>query len=169
MESLFTGRIGLVIHLAALLSSAGEKHPDLAWQINADATWNLMRQSMSHAEAHGHTVRFVYPSSIAVHGRDASQSHPLTEDEAMVPRTLYGVTKRAMEQAGTWLSEECGRMLGQNLAAPWISDRSGIPVCCRRKPSLLAGPAITPPRWCMPQSEVKTEPALFRVMLDFLL
>ena len=135
VESLFTGRIGLVIHLAALLSSAGEKHPDLAWQINADATWNLMRQSMSHAEAHGHTVRFVYPSSIAVHGRDASQSHPLTEDEAMAPRTLYGVTKRAMEQAGTWLSEECGRMLGQNLAAPWISDRSGIPVCCRRKPS----------------------------------
>ena len=113
VESLFTGRIGLVIHLAALLSSAGEKHPDLAWQINADATWNLMRQSMSHAEAHGHTVRFVYPSSIAVHGRDASQSHPLTEDEALAPRTLYGVTKRAMEQAGTWLSEECGRMLGQ--------------------------------------------------------
>ena len=75
VESLFTGRIGLVIHLAALLSSSGEKHPDLAWQINADATWNLMRQSMSHAEAHGHTVRFVYPSSIAVHGRDPNQSH----------------------------------------------------------------------------------------------
>ena len=113
VESLFTGRIGLVIHLAALLSSAGEQHPDLAWRINADATWNLMRQSMSHAEAHGHTVRFVYPSSIAVHGRDPSQSHPLSEDEATAPRTLYGVTKRAMEQAGTWLSEECGRMLGQ--------------------------------------------------------
>ena len=54
VESLFTGRIGLVIHLAALLSSAAEKHPDLAWQINADATWNLMRQSMSHAEARAH-------------------------------------------------------------------------------------------------------------------
>jgi threonine 3-dehydrogenase len=117
VESLFTGRIGLVIHLAALLSSAGEQHPDLAWRINADATWNLMRQAMSHAEAHGHTVRFVYPSSIAVHGRNASQSHPLLEDEAIAPRTLYGVTKRAMEQAGTWLSEECGRMLGQETGA----------------------------------------------------
>ena len=127
-----------------------------------------MRQCMSHAEAHGHTVRFVYPSSIAVHGRDASQSHPLTEDEAMVPRTLYGVTKRAMEQAGTWLSEECGRMLGQtqrHLGFP-IDPVSRF-VVGGNPPS--GGTSDYAPRWCMPQSEVKKEPALFRVMLDFLL
>lgn len=117
LESLFSGRIGLVIHLAALLSSAGERHPDLAWKINADATWTLMRKAMSHAESIGHPVRFVYPSSIAVHGRTPSDLHALREDEALSPQTLYGVTKLAMEEAGRWLSTECGRMAGEKPGA----------------------------------------------------
>ena len=70
----------IVIHLAALLSSAGEKHPDLAANqcrrhLEFDASIHVPWEALD-------TVR-LYILLIAVHGRDASQSHPLTEDEAL--------------------------------------------------------------------------------------
>ena len=86
----------------------------------------------------------------------------------MVPRTLYGVTKRAMEQAGTWLSEECGRMLGQKPGATFDFRTIRYPGLLSADTLPTGGPVITPPRWCMPQSEVKKQVALFRVMLDSL-
>ena len=48
VESLFTGRIGLVIHLAALLSSAGEQHPDLAFSGNGIKQLTQDQKELEH-------------------------------------------------------------------------------------------------------------------------
>ena len=82
--------IGIVYHLAGLLSVGGEKHPDLAWDVNLNGLRNILDL------ARDERLRVFWPSSIAAFGpttpKDMTPQHTVIE-----PTTMYGVTKYAGE------------------------------------------------------------------------
>ena len=65
-----------VYHLAALLSTRGERDPELAHQVNVEGTLNLLRMAQNLSGRIGKPVRFLFPSSIAVYGMpSAAEKH----------------------------------------------------------------------------------------------
>ena len=58
----------MVFHLAALLSTRGERDPELAHQVNVEGTLNVLRMAQNQSSRLGRPVRFLFPSSIAVYG-----------------------------------------------------------------------------------------------------
>src|SRR3954452_17362912 len=60
--------VGLVFHLAALLSTRAEFTPIAAHHVNVEGTLNLLEFSQRQGESHGRRVVFVYPSSVAAYG-----------------------------------------------------------------------------------------------------
>jgi nucleoside-diphosphate-sugar epimerase len=77
--------IGTVYHLAAILSAAGEKKPELCERINVGGTVTVLEA------ARNHSLRVYAPSSIAVFGPDAPKHAP--QECALNPTTMYGQTK----------------------------------------------------------------------------
>ena len=77
--------IGTVYHLAAILSAAGEKKPELCERINVGGTVTVLEA------ARNHSLRVYAPSSIAVFGPDAPNHAP--QECALNPTTMYGQTK----------------------------------------------------------------------------
>lgn len=98
--------IEVVFHLAALLSTRGERDPDLAHQINVEGTLHLMRMAQQQSARLGRPVRFVLPSSIAVYGMpslDAKAAHArVSEEQFLEPITMYGCNKLYCEHLGRY-------------------------------------------------------------------
>ncbi|MCI5066738.1 NAD-dependent epimerase/dehydratase family protein [bacterium] len=100
-------RFDVVFHFAALLSSAAEKNPFLAQQVNMQATSHLLQCAYESGRAAGRPTRFLFPSSIAAYGAVPGAALPetaLCEDEHLFPSTLYGIQKLFVERLGTYLS-----------------------------------------------------------------
>jgi len=90
-EAIGTWGVTTIYHLAAILSAAGEKNPQLAWDVNMRGLQNILELSRETG-----VKRVYWPSSIAVFGPGvprvkAPQGVPL------VPTTMYGITKAAGE------------------------------------------------------------------------
>ena len=86
-----------IIHLAALVGGICEAEPELARQINVDAT----RQLAVTAAANG-VGRFIFASTAAVYTQD--ELEPTDEDHNINPKTVYGTTKLEAEAAITEVS-----------------------------------------------------------------
>lgn len=82
--------IGAVIHLASILSTGGEKNPELAADINIIGTLNLLKISTKYSLLKKRSTKFIFPSSIAAHGN---------------PITMYGISKQSCEQMGIYFSK----------------------------------------------------------------
>ena len=113
-----THEVDTIFHLAAILSAAGEAHPDLAWDVNMAGLKNVLDACVRCG-----VRRIFWPSSIGVFGYDtpklkAPQRAPLH------PTTMYGVTK----VAGELLSE-------------YYSLRQGLDVRSVRFPGLISSEA----------------------------
>ncbi len=84
-------QIDTVYHLVSLLSAAGEKNPDLAWNVNMVSLKNVLDLAKEYK-----MKRVFWPSSIAAFGpttpRDRTPQLTILE-----PNTMYGVTKVAGE------------------------------------------------------------------------
>lgn len=97
--------LGTIYHLAALLSTTSEKFPELAHQVNVQGTVNLL-QMANHESG---TVKFIYPSSIAVYGLPdliTKAAHPqIDEDSFLHPTTMYGVNKLYCEHLGDYYTQ----------------------------------------------------------------
>lgn len=104
-----------VIHLAAMLSSSGERNPERAFDVNVNGTMNLLAAARRSAEARGGDVRFIFPSTIAVYGlpdRETKQrAGRVSEDEHLMPITMYGVNKLSCEHAGRYYSDHYGALI----------------------------------------------------------
>ena len=107
----------IVIHLASILSTGGEKNPELASQVNVVGTLNLLEATTHHSLSTNHSVRFVFPSSIAAHGD---------------PITIYGVSKLACENLGRYFSKN------YKLLDTSIDRNNLIDFRCVRFPGLLS-------------------------------
>jgi nucleoside-diphosphate-sugar epimerase len=100
--------IEVVFHLAALLSTRGERDPELAHQVNVEGTLHLLRMATNQSGRLGRAVRFVFPSSIAVYGLptldEKAKCGRIQEDTWNVPITMYGCNKLYCEQLGRYFT-----------------------------------------------------------------
>ena len=90
-----------IIHMASLLSISSESNPPQAWKINATASINLLELSSKYK-----IRKFFFPSTTATYGGNLPD--PLPEDFPQWPDNIYGVTKVAVERAGTYFSQTRG-------------------------------------------------------------
>ena len=95
-SALETHRPDAVLHLASLLSGSSEADPETAWEVNATASFALMRLASERVPG-----PFVFASTIATYA-GALPSH-LPEDTPQWPDTVYGATKVAVERLGVWM------------------------------------------------------------------
>ena len=96
MEQIFSDhKPDIVYHFASLLSGSSEADLETAWNVNATASFHLMRLAVKHQ------VRtFFFPSTAATYGRDLPD--PLDEASEQWPGTMYGATKVAVERLGVY-------------------------------------------------------------------
>lgn len=98
--------IDTIFHLAALLSTTGEKNPQLAHDVNVNGTLKLFEMAVRESETRGQSVKFIYPSSIAVYGlpnlETKQQAGAVKEDEFLMPTTMYGANKLYCENLGRY-------------------------------------------------------------------
>jgi threonine 3-dehydrogenase len=110
------GRLGrdfsftTVFHLASILSTKGERDPELAHHVNVDGTLHLLQLAAEQSRRDGHSVRFIYPSSIAVYGlpdldTKARHGRVVREAEWCTPITMYGVNKLTCEHLGRYYAQ----------------------------------------------------------------
>lgn len=119
--------IEVVFHLAALLSTRGERDPELAHQVNVEGTLNLLRVAQAQSARHGKPVRFLFPSSIAVYGlpnlTEKAASGRIHEEAWNVPVTMYGCNKLYCEHLGRYYTSH-HRQLGALSSAARLDFRS---------------------------------------------
>jgi len=87
-----------IIHLASLLSGSSEANPQLAWEVNATASIDLMHLAKQRCAG-----PFVFASTMATYAPDHQKVLP--EDAAQWPDNVYGATKVAVERMGVWLKK----------------------------------------------------------------
>src|SRR5580698_8404331 len=89
--------IEVVFHLAALLSTRGERDPELAHQVNVEGTLHLLGVANNQSGRLGRPVRFIFPSSIAAYGfssvEEKKKAGRVKESEHTLPITMYGCNK----------------------------------------------------------------------------
>ena len=95
-------KIDYIVHLAAIISSLGEKNFDLAYDINVNATKHVFDI------ARAHKCQVYLPSSIAVFGGDAFNKDNTSNDAVTQPKTIYGVSKVFNEQLGEYMDKKFG-------------------------------------------------------------
>jgi nucleoside-diphosphate-sugar epimerase len=83
--------IDTIYHLAAVLSAAGEKNPQLAYQVNVNGFYNILEIGRERQ-----LERIMVPSSIAAFGPETPRDNTPNET-VLKPTTMYGVTKVAGE------------------------------------------------------------------------
>ena len=119
--------IEIVFHLAALLSTRGERDPDLAHQVNVEGTLHLLRMAQNQSQRLGRAVRFLFPSSIAVYGladvAEKTKAGRVREEEHNVPITMYGCNKLYCEHLGRYFTQYF-RQMGALSGAARLDFRS---------------------------------------------
>ena len=109
--------IEAVFHLAALLSTRGERDPELAHQINVEGTLHLLRMAQSLTLRLDRPVKFLFPSSIAAYGiptlEEKARCGRIREDQGLEPITMYGINKLYAEHLGRYFMRHY-RMLSAN-------------------------------------------------------
>jgi nucleoside-diphosphate-sugar epimerase len=86
-RSLITAEVGVVFHLASLVSGGAEQNFELGTKVNLDATRDLLEA----CRLTGHCPKFIFASSIAVYG--GKLPDPVSDDTPASPRISYGAQK----------------------------------------------------------------------------
>ncbi len=98
-----------IFHLAATLSTTGERQPFTAHDVNVDGTMALMNLAVEMSQERGEAVKFLFPSSIAVYGlpdlETKKEYFHIEESEWNEPTTMYGCTKLYCEKVGRYFSK----------------------------------------------------------------
>lgn len=100
--------ISTVFHLAAILSSAGEKDPYRAHKVNVEGTASLLETAEKTGRSENKTIKFVFPSTIAVYGLPDLETkisvQKVKEEDFLSPITMYGINKLYCETLGKYYS-----------------------------------------------------------------
>lgn len=83
--------ISVIHHLAAILSAAGEKNPQLCFDVNIIGLYNVLEVARELG-----VKQIVCPSSIAVFGPETPRDNT-PQQTVILPKTMYGVSKAAGE------------------------------------------------------------------------
>lgn len=96
--------IGTIYHLASILSTRAEYNPEAAHRVNVEGTLNLLYLAIEQSTWQGQSVKFIYPSSIAVYGlpdlETKASANRVREHEYLQPATMYGCNKLYCEHLG---------------------------------------------------------------------
>jgi len=93
--------VDAIFHCAALLSSAAEANPQLAYRVNFEGLWNVFEAArVMDLDA------VIFASSVAAYGSDAPEI--VREDIYTIPNTLYGISKQLGEMLGLWFHRKYG-------------------------------------------------------------
>jgi D-erythronate 2-dehydrogenase len=117
-RSLITPEVGVVFHLASLVSGGAEQNFELGTKVNLDATRDLLEACRLAA----HCPKFVFASSIAVYGGELPD--PVTDDTPPSPRLSYGAQKLVCEILIDDYSRR-GYVDGRALRLPTVMVRPG--------------------------------------------
>jgi nucleoside-diphosphate-sugar epimerase len=126
--------IDTIFHLAAILSTSGEKDPFKAHEVNVQGTINIIESAVKHDRK----IKFIFPSSIAVYGMPSSEIKKISKkvrgDEYLKPITMYGINKLYCENLGSYFSDYY-----QQLAD---NPKRNIDFRCVRFPGLISAETI---------------------------
>jgi len=129
-----------IFHLAAMLSTRSEFTPETAHLVNVQGTLNLLRLAVEQSRWHGRTVKFLFPSSIAVYGLSGEHTKlhvgKIKEHQWNEPTTMYGCNKLYCEHLGRYYTRHY-RQLALD------GETRGIDFRCIRFPGLIS--AVTEP------------------------
>lgn len=89
-----------MVHMAGILSALGERHPDLAIDVNIFGVVNALRLAETN------NCRIFIPSSIAVFGGDLFPKRRTPIDVILQPKTIYGVSKVFNEMMGEYFTSK---------------------------------------------------------------
>lgn len=132
-------QISGIFHLAAMLSTRGEFVPETAHDINVQGTLNTLKLAIGEARNQGANVRFIFPSSIAVYGlpdvATKASAERVSEDQYLMPTTMYGVNKLACEHLGRYYTHHY-----RQLAAD--ADRFHVDFRSIRFPGLISAETV---------------------------
>lgn len=112
-------RFDCIFHLAALLSTSGEKDPLRAHRVNVEGSLNMLEIARAHTEASGKRTVFIFPSTIAVYGLSSAEhqnSSRTKEDFFLNPITIYGANKLYVERLGCYYSDHFRLLSSENTA-----------------------------------------------------
>jgi len=131
--------ITTIYHLASILSTKAEYNPETAHEINVEGTINLLRLGIELSQWQGNSVKFIYPSSIAVYGlpdiQTKNREGKLKEYQWCQPITMYGCNKIYCEHLGRYYSRNY-RQLAKDPVKNTIDFR------CIRFPGLISADTI---------------------------
>ncbi|HEY85283.1 MAG TPA: NAD-dependent epimerase/dehydratase family protein [Chloroflexi bacterium] len=95
-----------IYHLAALLSTRAEFTPEAAHRINVEGTLNLLHLAIEQSRWQGRSVKFLFPSSVAVYGlpdlETKTKVSKIKENQFTKPSTMYGCNKLYCENLGRY-------------------------------------------------------------------
>lgn len=120
VQSIVRDEVGLVYHLAAVLSGQSETEFDLGMQVNVEATRGLLEA----CRALTNTPRFVFSSTVAVFGGPLPDVVP--EAMAVLPQSSYGTEKAIGEHLVREYSRR-GFIDGIVCRVPTVAVRPGAP------------------------------------------
>ena len=102
-----------IYHLAAVLSTRAELSPKIAHDVNINGTINLLELAMAQTKTQNNSVKFFFPSSIAVYGANSYKS-AILEKECLNPITIYGCNKLYAEKLGLYYSKYYNQLSGNH-------------------------------------------------------
>lgn len=120
VDSIVDADVGVVFHLAAVLSGQSEAEFDVGMRVNVDAT----RALLEACRARGGRPRFVFSSTVAVFGGSLPAIVP--ETQGLRPQTSYGTAKAIVELLVSEYSRR-GFIDGVSCRLPTITVRPGKP------------------------------------------
>ena len=91
----------IIYHFASLLSGSSEADLEVAWDINANASFQLLRLAAEHR-----VETLFFASTAASYGRNLED--PLPEESEQWPETMYGASKVAVERLGVYFKAKHG-------------------------------------------------------------
>ncbi|HYC76051.1 MAG TPA: NAD-dependent epimerase/dehydratase family protein [Planctomycetota bacterium] len=128
-------RFEAVFHLAALLSTSGERAPEKAHAVNVQGTLNLLNLCAASAQRSGEPVKFLFPSTIAVYGLPDLETKArfarIKEHQYIQPTTMYGCNKLYCENLGRYFAKHYRRLSAD-------ADRPSVDFRAIRFPGLIS-------------------------------
>lgn len=95
-----------IYHLAALLSTRAEFTPEAAHRVNVEGTLNLLQMAIEQSRWQGRSVKFMFPSSIAIYGlpdlATKKKAGAVKEHKWNDSITMYGCNKLYCEHLGRY-------------------------------------------------------------------
>ncbi|HEY9077056.1 MAG TPA: NAD-dependent epimerase/dehydratase family protein [Anaerolineaceae bacterium] len=128
-----------IYHLASLLSTKAEYIPETAHRVNVEGTLNLLRLAVEQSQWQGKSVKFIYPSSIAVYGMPDIETKnsikKVTEEQWLKPITMYGCNKLYCENLGRYYTRNYRQLAADR-------DKNSVDFRCIRFPGLISAETV---------------------------